>query len=129
MSEKKSISELLNNSKKKVQSLLTTSNGTKERLFKKSIFESMDENQIKSYRRKTRNYIHNLLISIIDNKDNEKALKTLCTEFVDFYKEVYILNDYSFNSIASENTKGENKQIILQGLEIIKNFNSKNKNK
>ena len=123
------ITEIFSTTKKNVQSLLITSNGTnKERLFKKSIFEGMSENQIKSYRRKTRKLIHNFLISIIEKQSDKNSLEKLIFEFDSFYTQIYELNDYSFNSIASENTKGENKQIILQGLQIIKEFkNSNNK--
>ena len=33
---------------------------------------------------------------------------------------VYVLNDFSFSSIASENTKEEKKEILIKGLEIVK---------
>ena len=46
--------------------------------------------------------------------------KKLIEGFIDFYKQVYVLNDFSFSSIASENTKEEKKEILIKGLEIVK---------
>ena len=66
-------------------------------------------------RKKFRNVTFNFLSSIATNAD-----KKLIDGFIDFYKQVYVLNDFSFNSIASEPTKDEKKAILLKGLEIVK---------
>ena len=40
----------------------------------------------------------------------------------DFYKQVYKIHDFSFASIASENTKDTKKEVLTKGLNIVKNF-------
>lgn len=89
--------------------------GTKE-IYKKELFEGANEKQIKSLRKKFRNVTFNFLSTIVTNAD-----KKLIDGFIDFYKQVYVLNDFSFSSIASENTKEEEKKkILIKGLEIVK---------
>ena len=44
------------------------------------------------------------------------ADKKLIEGFIDFYKQVYVLNDFSFSSIASENTNVVKKKILIKGL-------------
>ena len=102
--------------------LFKTSLGTKTEIYKKELFEGANEKQIKSLRKKFRNVTFNFLSTIANNAD-----KKLIEGFIDFYKQVYTLNDFSFNSIASENTKEEKKAILIKGLEIVKNSLSKNK--
>ena len=55
-----------------------------------------------------------------EKKQNE--LKTLVSAFTEFYKQVYKVNDFSFASIASENTKDTKKEVLTKGLQIVKNF-------
>ena len=55
-----------------------------------------------------------------EKKQNE--LKTLVSAFQDFYKQVYKVHDFSFASIASENTKDTKKEVLTKGLQIVKNF-------
>lgn len=96
--------------------LFKTSLGTKTEIYKKELFEGANEKQRKSLRKKFRNVTFNFLLTIANNAD-----KKLIDGFIDFYKQVYVLNDFSFNSIASENTKEEKKAILIKGLEIVKN--------
>lgn len=107
--------DVLKSVKEKNQGLFKTSLGTKTEIYKKELFEGANEKQIKSLRKKFRNVTFNFLSSIAANAD-----KKLIDGFIDFYKQVYTLNDFSFNSIASENTKDEKKAILLKGLEIVK---------
>ena len=93
----------------------TSSLGTKTEIYKKELFEGANEKQIKSLRKKFRNVTFNFLSTIANNAD-----KKLIEGFIDFYKQVYVLNDFSFSSIASENTKEEKKEILIKGLEIVK---------
>lgn len=95
--------------------LFKTSLGTKTEIYKKELFEGANEKQIKSLRKKFRNVTFNFLSTIANNAD-----KKLIEGFINFYKQVYVLNDFSFNSIASENTKEEKKAILIKGLEIVK---------
>ena len=108
--------DVLKRIKEKNAGLFKTSLGTKTEIYKKELFEGANEKQIKSLRKKFRNVTFNFLSTIANNAD-----KKLIEGFIDFYKQVYTLNDFSFNSIASENTKEEKKAILIKGLEIVKN--------
>lgn len=108
--------DVLKSVKEKNQGLFKTSLGTKTEIYKKELFEGANEKQIKLLRKKFRNVTFNFLSTIANNAD-----KKLIEGFIDFYKQVYTLNDFSFNSIASENTKEEKKAILIKGLEIVKN--------
>ena len=107
--------DVLKSVKEKNAGLFKTSLGTKTEIYKKDLFVGASEKQIKSLRKKFRNVTFSFLSSIATNAD-----KKLIEGFIDFYKQVYVLNDFSFNSIASENTKEEKKAILLKGLEIVK---------
>lgn len=108
--------DVLKSVKEKNAGLFKTSLGTKTEIYKKELFEGANEKQIKSLRKKFRNVTFNFLSTIANNAD-----KKLINGFIDFYKQVYVLNDFSFSSIASENTKEEKKEILIKGLEIVKN--------
>lgn len=115
------ITEILEKSRKQTESLLTTNKGTKkESLYKESIFAGLNDKQKKSARRKIRNYVHSIFDSLIlASKENKKSNVTkLSQEFLAFYKETYRINDFSFASIASENTK--EKDLINNALVILK---------
>ena len=107
--------DVLKSVKEKNQGLFKTALGTKIEIYKKDLFAGANEKQIKSLRKKFRNVTFNFLSSIATNAD-----KKLIANFVDFYKQVYVTNDFSFSSIASENTKEEKKAILIKGLEIVK---------
>lgn len=108
--------DVLKSVKEKNAGLFKTSLGTKTEIYKKELFEGANEKQIKSLRKKFRNVTFNFLSTIANNAD-----KKLIDGFIDFYKQVYVINDFSFSSIASENTKEEKKAILVKGLEIVKN--------
>lgn len=108
--------DVLKSVKEKNAGLFKTSLGTKTEIYKKELFEGANEKQIKSLRKKFRNVTFNFLSTIANNAD-----KKLIEGFIDFYKQVYVTNDFSFSSIASENTKEEKKEILIKGLEIVKN--------
>lgn len=108
--------DVLKSVKEKNQGLFKTALGTKtEVIYKKELFLGANEKQIKSLRKKFRSVTFNFLSTIAMNAD-----KKLIEGFIDFYKQVYVLNDFSFSSIASENTKEEKKEILIKGLEIVK---------
>lgn len=107
--------DVLKSVKEKNQGLFKTALGTKTEIYKKELFEGANEKQIKSLRKKFRNITFNFLSTIATNAD-----KKLIDSFIDFYKQVYVINDFSFSSIASENTKEEKKKILIKGLEIVK---------
>ncbi len=104
--------------------LLKTSLGKKTEIYIESLFNGLNEKQKKSTRKKIRNNTYSLLESICkmqELKDKEKLAK-LIKAFKEFYKEVYKVNDFSFSSIASENTKNTKKEVLIKGLNIVKNF-------
>lgn len=107
--------DVLKSVREKNQGLFKTALGTKTEIYKKELFIGANEKQIKSLRKKFRNVTFDFLSTIAMNAD-----KKLIDGFIDFYKQVYILNDFSFSSIASENTKEEKKKILIKGLEIVK---------
>ena len=107
--------DVLKSVKEKNEGLFKTALGTKTEIYKKELFAGANEKQIKSLRKKFRNVTFNFLSSIAANGD-----KKLIAGFIDFYKQVYITNDFSFSSIASENTKEEKKEILMKGLSIVK---------
>ena len=107
--------DVLKSVKEKNAGLFKTSLGTKTEIYKKELFEGANEKQIKSLRKKFRNVTFNFLSTIANNAD-----KKLIDGFIDFYKQIYVLNDFSFSSIASENTKEEKKEILIKGLEIVR---------
>ena len=115
------ISELLEKSRKQTQSLLVSNLGTKkETLYKEELFAELSDKDKKKARKKIRNYVHAIFESVLQaDKDNKKDnVKKLAKEFSEFYSETYKVNDYSFSSVASENTK--NKETINNALSIIK---------
>lgn len=113
-----SFNELFKTTKEKTNGLLKTSLGQKTEIYKNSLFNGMDEKKKKAARKKIRNYTYSMLSTIVENKSEK-----LISAFLDFYKSAYVLNDFSFASIASENTKEEKKTILKKGLEIVKGFN------
>lgn len=113
-----SFNELFKTTKEKTNGLLKTSLGQKTEIYKNSLFEGMDEKKKKAARKKIRNYTYSMLSTIVENKSEK-----LISAFLDFYKSAYVLNDFSFASIASENTKEEKKTLLKKGLEIVKGFN------
>ena len=113
--------KIVSKCRKEVEGLLVTNKGTKkESIYKESIFEELSDKEKKSIRKKIRNYVHSIFESIInaDKENNKKDVSKLAKSFADFYCETYKVNDYSFASIASENTK--DKETINNALTIIK---------
>ena len=113
-----SFNELFKTTKEKTNGLLKTSLGQKTEIYKNTLFDGMDEKKKKKARKKIKNYTYSMLSTIVENKSEK-----LISAFLDFYKSAYVLNDFSFASIASENTKEEKKEILKKGLEIVKDFN------
>lgn len=107
--------DVLKSVKERNAGLFKTSLGTRTEIYKKELFKGANEKQTKSLRKKFRDVTFNFLSTIATNAD-----KKLIEGFIDFYKQVYVINDFSFSSIASENTKEEKKEILIKGLEIVK---------
>ena len=94
--------------------LKTNKGGSKENIYKKDIFEGVDNK--KSLRTKLRKLMFNYCNSILNITDSEKA-KNLAKDFSNFYASVYRVNDFSLSSVSSANTEESKKEILTKGLE------------
>ena len=109
--------------------LKTNKGGAKENIYKKDIFEGVDNK--KSLRTKLRKLMFNYCNSILNTTDSEKA-KNLAKDFSNFYASVYRVNDFSLSSVSSANTEESKKEILTNGLskfQSLLNDNSTAKNK
>ena len=93
--------------------LKTNKGGAKENIYKKDIFEGVDNK--KSLRTKLRKLMFNYCSSILSITDSEKA-KNLAKDFAKFYSSVYRVNDFSLSSVSSANTEESKKEILSKGL-------------
>lgn len=111
---------IIENFANNTKGLLKTSLGTKKAsIYKDEIFTDCNEKEKKSLRKKLRNMLFSCATSLLNekNKENQKAL---IKAFNDFYKECYLLNDYSLNSVCNENLKTEKKEILSNALNLCK---------
>lgn len=119
-SKKISAKDILSTLQKNTNGLLKTSLGTKKAtIYKEDIFSECSDKEKKSLRKKLRNTLFSLCSSLIDEKEETKK-KKLISSFNDFYKQVYIVNDYSLQSVCNENLKSEKKEILQNALNICK---------
>ena len=98
--------------------LKTNKGGAKESIYKKDIFDGVDNK--KSLRTKLRKLMFNYCNSILNITDSEKA-KNLAKDFSNFYASVYCVNDFSLSSVCSANMEQTKKDVLTKGLE---KFNS-----
>ena len=109
--------------------LKTNKGGAKENIYKKDIFNGVDNK--KSLRTKLRKLMFNYCNSILNITETEKA-KNLAKDFANFYASVYRVNDFSLSSVSSANTEESKKEILTKGLskfQSLLNNNSTAKNK
>ena len=109
--------------------LKTNKGGAKENIYKKDIFDGVDNK--KSLRTKLRKLMFNYCSSIINITDNEKA-KNLAKDFENFYNSVYRVNDFSLSSVCSANMEQSKKDVLFKGLskfQSLLNDNTTAKNK
>lgn len=112
--------DILANLNKSTEGLLKTSFGVKKSdLYKKEIFQDLSDKEKKIARKKFRNTILSLSENLIQEKD-KTHLEKLKKAFLDFYKQVYKVNDFSLSSVCSENMKETNKEILKKALQIVK---------
>lgn len=93
--------------------LKTNKGGNKENIYKKDIFDGVDNK--KSLRTKLRKLMFNYCNSILNITETEKA-KNLAKDFANFYASVYRVNDFSLSSVSSANTEESKKEILSKGL-------------
>lgn len=113
--------DILANLNKSTEGLLKTSFGVKKSdIYKEEIFSELSSDKEKKIvRKKFRNTILSLSESLTQEKDKTR-LEKLKKAFLDFYKQVYKVNDFSLNSVCSENMKQTNKEILKKALQIVK---------
>lgn len=92
-------------------------------IYKKELFTSLSENDLKKARRKIRKIAFAFASEVVLSK-TEKSIN----EFIDFYKQVYVSNDYSLASICSENTRNEKRDTYANCLQICKDYLQKSNN-
>ena len=85
-------------------------------VFKKELINGMTDAQAKVFRRKIRKMILAFAETLCNAPTDAKAK----TQFNELYKQVYAVNDYTLQSICSENMKDVNKKILQKALEIAK---------
>ncbi|UVX68714.1 MAG: hypothetical protein [Bacteriophage sp.] len=111
--------DILANLNKSTEGLLKTSFGKKSDIYKEEIFSELSDKEKKVARKKFRNTILSLSESLTQEKDKSR-LEKLKKAFLDFYKQVYKVNDFSLSSVCSENMKETNKEILKKALQIVK---------
>lgn len=101
---------------------LHTNSGLKrENLYNSSIYaDCLTDKDKKSVRRKIRNLLDNFIGSIIRSEKNKTICENHCKQFKLFYEQVYRINDFSVESLVSNNTDGLKKENLKKMLEIVK---------
>ena len=96
---------------------VNVSNSTRREIFKKELIKNLPENDAKAFRRK----IRGLLISYAKMicKENGKNVKTI-NAFNAIYQNSYAVNDYTLNSVCSDNMKEVNKELLKKALNFAK---------
>lgn len=101
--------------------LHTNSGLKKENLYNSSIYaECLTDKDKKSVRRKIRNLLDNFIGSIIRSEKNKTICENHCKQFKLFYEQVYRINDFSVESLVSNNTDELKKENLKKMLEIVK---------
>lgn len=85
-------------------------------VFKKELIENLTDTQAKVFRRK----IRKMMLSFAETLCNAPTDATAKKQFNELYKQVYAVNDYTLQSVCSENMKEVNKKILQKALEIAK---------
>lgn len=117
---KNNASEIISKFAKNTKGVLNTSLGTKKAsIYKDEIFEGCTEKEKKSLRKKFRNMLYSVAKSLQNEKEKENQ-KKLIVAFNELYTEVYKVNDYSLQSVCSENLSNEKKEILQKALNICK---------
>ena len=99
--------------------LLKGTKGQSVDIYKKELFADMFEQERKAYRKKLRHARDGFLAEILRCKD-VATLKKLCTEFYEFYKNIYTVNDFSVNSVCSARTDERTRQLCEKALQLVK---------
>jgi len=116
----KNASEIISQFTENTKGVLNTSLGTKKAsIYKDEIFDGCSDKEKKSLRKKFRNMLYSVAKSLQTEKEKENQ-KKLINAFNELYAEVYKVNDYSLQSVCSENLSNEKKEILQNALNICK---------
>ncbi len=116
----KNASEIISQFAENTKGVLNTSLGTKKAsIYKDEIFDGCSDKEKKSLRKKFRNMLYSVAKSLQIEKEKENQ-KKLINAFNELYSEVYKVNDYSLQSVCSENLSNEKKEILQNALNICK---------
>lgn len=85
-------------------------------VFKKELIDGMTDSQAKVFRRKIRKMMLGFAETLCNAPTNAQAKK----QFNELYRQVYAVNDYTLQSVCSENMKEINKKMLKKALEIAK---------
>lgn len=85
-------------------------------VFKPELIKDLTDSQAKIFRRKIRKMILSFAETLCNAPTDAKAKQ----QFNELYKQVYAVNNYTLQSICSENMKEVNKKILQKALEIAK---------
>ena len=99
--------------------------GKKESIYKKSALDEMMGKSLKNKRDKLRKTLFTFCSSV--STANDKNAKRIFVEFEKFYKDFFVKNDYSFNSVCSSQRKDSEKETIAKGMDIFAKFEKKKK--
>lgn len=114
------VKNIIANFSHNTKGLLQTSLGTKKAsIYKVDIFDNCTDKEKKSLRKKLRNMLFSCATSLVNEKDAKKK-NELVNAFNAFYKDCYVNNDYSLQSICNENLKAEKKEILEKALSLCK---------
>ena len=106
------VSQLSKNIKQKKET-------SRDKLYKNDV----DKKQRQILRKKRNNFIDNIIL--FHSLKNDVELKKEINLFDKFYKENYLLNDYSINSIMQNNSDNDTKIKVKIFLEIVKKHKTK----
>ena len=99
----------------------TNSGLKKENLYNSSIYaDCLTDKDKKSVIRKIRNILDNFIGSFIRSDNNKTICENHCKQFKLFYEQVYRINDFSVESLVSNNTDELKKENLKKMLEIVK---------
>lgn len=116
----KDVKNIIANFSNNTKGLLQTALGTKKAsIYKNEIFADCTDKEKKSLRKKLRNMLFSCATSLIAEKDAKKK-NELVNAFNAFYKDCYVNNDYSLQSVCNENLKAEKKEILEKALSLCK---------
>ena len=95
---------------------------SKDLIYKFQLDNNLTDKQKKSFRTKLRNKRINLEKDILKyySENNNAELKKEISNFIAFYKENYILNDFSLYSLISNNTDTEKMKRTDETINVIK---------